>query len=410
MRCPRPQWRHRRAGLRRGRACRGRPAALVTITSLDGPFSRPLGAQLAVAGDKRFAGSISGGCLEQALTEESQIAMKEGVNRSLRYGTGSPYIDVRLPCGGGIDLYVDAQPDRALLQRAVALGRARKTFSFLFDPLSKRSTLRIEEGRGEGEARRVRAPVRSEASCGAGGAWMEIVAMSQLARTADVEIVVASQEPATLEYCKPYAHELIRLTTPARHRSFQSTRARPLRACSMNTSGKRRCCSTRCAARPSMSAHSVHARRMSGDLRRCAHSARGRTTSQDSRDRSACSHRAIRDRLPCRRSPKSSPFTRARRTRDERRTWHSDEPHRDRASASGLSRSLRPSGQDAGDARRQAACGACGQRRCGPRRAARIAVCPADRKQIGERLIDRFVIAVNKRPQGRPRPFHCRSA
>jgi molybdenum cofactor cytidylyltransferase len=30
---------------------------------------------------------------------------------------------------------------------------------------------------------------------------------------------------------------------------------------------------------------------------------------------------------------------------------------------------------------------------------ARIAVCPADRKQIGERLINRFVIAVNKRPK-----------
>ena len=30
----------------------GRPAALITIVSLDGPFSRPLGAQLAVAGDK----------------------------------------------------------------------------------------------------------------------------------------------------------------------------------------------------------------------------------------------------------------------------------------------------------------------------------------------------------------------
>ncbi len=30
---------------------------------------------------------------------------------------------------------------------------------------------------------------------------------------------------------------------------------------------------------------------------------------------------------------------------------------------------------------------------------ARIAVCPTDRKEIGERLIDRFVIAVNKRPK-----------
>jgi xanthine dehydrogenase accessory factor len=192
----------------------GRPAALVTITGLDGPFSRPLGAQLAVAGDKRFAGSISGGCLEQALTEEAQIAMKEGTNRTLRYGRGSPYLDVRLPCGGGIDLYVDVGVDRAILQRAAGLGKQRKTFSLLFDPSAKRSTLRIEEGSaqpGPGEfARRFEPKLRIVL---AGRGW-EIVAMSQLARTADAEIVVASQEPATLEFCKPYAHELIQLTTP----------------------------------------------------------------------------------------------------------------------------------------------------------------------------------------------------
>ncbi|MDP3735744.1 MAG: XdhC family protein [Hyphomonadaceae bacterium] len=193
----------------------GRPAALVTIVGLDGPFSRPLGAQLAVAGDKRFAGSISGGCLEQALTEEAQIAMKEGGNRTLRYGRGSPYLDVRLPCGGGIDLYVDVNLDVALLQRAVALGRKRKPFSLLFDPSSKRSTLRIEESEinpRTGEfVRRFEPKLRILL---AGRGW-EIVAMSQLARTADAEIVVASQEPATLEFCKPHADQLIQLTTPA---------------------------------------------------------------------------------------------------------------------------------------------------------------------------------------------------
>ena len=98
-----------------------------------------------MAGDKRFAGSISGGCLEQALTEEAQIAMKEGANRTLRYGTGSPYLDVRLPCGGGIDLFVDVNVDREVLQRAIALGRARHSFSLLFDPASTRSSLRLEE-------------------------------------------------------------------------------------------------------------------------------------------------------------------------------------------------------------------------------------------------------------------------
>jgi xanthine dehydrogenase accessory factor len=193
----------------------GRPAALITIVSLDGPFSRPLGAQLAVAGDKRFAGSISGGCLEQALTEEAQIAMREGTNRVLRYGRGSPYLDVRLPCGGGIDLHVDASPDRALLQRAISLGRARKPFSLAFNSTSARSSLRLVEDPAEardGEFVRQYQPRLRIVLAGRG--W-EIVAMSQMAQTANVELVVASQEPATLEFCKPYADQLIRLTTPA---------------------------------------------------------------------------------------------------------------------------------------------------------------------------------------------------
>lgn len=193
----------------------GRPAALITIVGLDGPFSRPLGAQLAVAGDKRFAGSISGGCLEQALTEEAQIAMREGSNRVLRYGRGSPYLDVRLPCGGGLDLHVDASPDRALLQRALALGRARMSFALAFNASTPRSTLRLIEGETQPLpdefVRRYTPQLRILL---AGRGW-EIVAMSQMAQTANVDLVVASQEAATLEFCAPFANHVIRLTTPA---------------------------------------------------------------------------------------------------------------------------------------------------------------------------------------------------
>lgn len=193
----------------------GRPAALITIVGLDGPFSRPLGAQLAVAGNRRFAGSISGGCLEQALTEEAQVAMREGTNRVLRYGEGSPYIDVRLPCGGGINLHVDASPDRTTLQRAIALGQARRPFTIAFDPATSRSSLRLIEDEADVRptefARRYDPQLRIVL---AGRGW-EIVAMSQLAQTGRAQIIVASQETATLDFCRPYACELIRLTTPA---------------------------------------------------------------------------------------------------------------------------------------------------------------------------------------------------
>jgi xanthine dehydrogenase accessory factor len=193
----------------------GRPAALVTIIGLDGPFSRPLGAQLAVAGDRRFAGSISGGCLEQALTEEAQTAIREGSNRTLRYGRGSPYLDVRLPCGGGIDLHVDASPSREVLRQAVALGRSRKSFTLGFDPNSTRSSLRSLETQDKGRAGEfVRHYAPRLRLILAGRGW-EIVAMSQMARTSNVELVVASQEQATLDFCRPHADDLIRLTVPA---------------------------------------------------------------------------------------------------------------------------------------------------------------------------------------------------
>ncbi len=192
-----------------------RPAALITIVGLDGPFSRPLGAQLAVAGDKRFAGSISGGCLEQALTEEAQIAMRDGTCRVLRYGRGSPYLDVRLPCGGGIDLHVDPSPDRALLQRAVEIGRVRSAFALGFNTSAQLSTLRLIEGGADTRPNEfVRHYTPQLRILLAGRGW-EIVAMSQMAQTANVELVVASQEAATLEFCRPYANRLVRLKTPA---------------------------------------------------------------------------------------------------------------------------------------------------------------------------------------------------
>ncbi len=192
----------------------GRKAAVVTIIGLDGPFSRPLGAQLAVAEDGRFAGSISGGCLERALAEEAREALETGANRLLRYGTGSSYLDVRLPCGGGIDLQVNVHVSRDVLKQAVAMGMAREAFSVSFDPAAAGTGFEINAAAtGQGVFVRRYSPRLRIVLAGRG--W-EIVAMTRLARLWDCEVVVASQETATLDFCRPYADRLIALTTPAR--------------------------------------------------------------------------------------------------------------------------------------------------------------------------------------------------
>lgn len=85
----------------------GLRTVLVTLTGVEGGAPRQPGAQMAVAEDGRYCGYLSGGCLEQAVALEAVDAMRSGGNRLVRYGKGSPYFDIKLPCGSGLDLYFD---------------------------------------------------------------------------------------------------------------------------------------------------------------------------------------------------------------------------------------------------------------------------------------------------------------
>ena len=85
-------------------------AGLCTIVGIEGSFSRRLGAQLAVGSDGRVTGSLADGCLESELAGEIAAG---GPARVIRYGAGSPKIDFRLPCGGGLDILIDPAPDHA---------------------------------------------------------------------------------------------------------------------------------------------------------------------------------------------------------------------------------------------------------------------------------------------------------
>ncbi|WP_134499039.1 XdhC family protein [Microvirga pakistanensis] len=76
---------------------RGQQIALVTITGLTGSSSRLIGALMGVAADSGFAGSLSGGRIEAAVVAEAREAIWEKRARQVRYGAGSPYIDIKLP-------------------------------------------------------------------------------------------------------------------------------------------------------------------------------------------------------------------------------------------------------------------------------------------------------------------------
>lgn len=93
--------------------------ALCTLVGLEGSFSRRIGAQIAIAPDGRTAGSLSDGCLEQQLASDAAaLRAAEAPPKVIRYGRGSPIIDFRLPCGGGLDILIDPRPDRSRLRTA----------------------------------------------------------------------------------------------------------------------------------------------------------------------------------------------------------------------------------------------------------------------------------------------------
>ncbi|WP_338243624.1 XdhC family protein [Aurantiacibacter hainanensis] len=111
---------------------------LCTITHIEGSFSRRLGAQLAVHPDGAVTGSLADGCLEQELAREIAAG---GERKVMRYGAGSPKIDFRLPCGGGLDILIDPDPDREACRAAVARLDAREEASLALpdpSPLAQR--------------------------------------------------------------------------------------------------------------------------------------------------------------------------------------------------------------------------------------------------------------------------------
>ncbi len=121
----------------------GQRVALVTLVDVEGGAPRQPGAQMALAEDGTYFGYLSGGCLEQSVALEAQAAIRDGRNRLVRYGKGSPYIDVKLPCGSGLDLYIDQSLTPEHLAEIAAHRASRRASVLRTDLASGASSVAI---------------------------------------------------------------------------------------------------------------------------------------------------------------------------------------------------------------------------------------------------------------------------
>jgi len=90
------QWRHE-----------GRRVALARVVDVDGSGPREPGAAMAVTAEGEVAGSVSGGCVEGAVVEESLSVLRSSDPRLVSFGySDDEAFAVGLTCGGTVHLFI----------------------------------------------------------------------------------------------------------------------------------------------------------------------------------------------------------------------------------------------------------------------------------------------------------------
>ena len=80
---------------------------------------RAPGAMMAIGASGTSVGYVSGGCIDSDVRIRAQRAIENGKAETMRYGKGSPFIDIQLPCGGAIDLALLPNPDEKTVRETV---------------------------------------------------------------------------------------------------------------------------------------------------------------------------------------------------------------------------------------------------------------------------------------------------
>jgi xanthine/CO dehydrogenase XdhC/CoxF family maturation factor len=87
----------------------GEKVVVATVVATRRSAPRPVGTSLAISESGKMCGSVSGGCVESDVYENAREVLATGEPKLLTYGiTDDLAWSVGLPCGGEIDVFVEA--------------------------------------------------------------------------------------------------------------------------------------------------------------------------------------------------------------------------------------------------------------------------------------------------------------
>lgn len=108
--------------------------ALVTSLAIEGGAARDTGSLALVDDRGEMTGYLSNGCIDKDIQHQAIMALENRTPVVVRYGEGSRFVDLKLPCGGALILLIDPSPDPETLRQAHAKLTARKPAQLTFTP------------------------------------------------------------------------------------------------------------------------------------------------------------------------------------------------------------------------------------------------------------------------------------
>jgi xanthine dehydrogenase accessory factor len=116
----------------------GLPCTLATLIAVEGGGPRPEGTQMVFAAGY-VAGYFSGGCVESDVADHAFACLADGEPRTLVYGEGSPWPDIRLLCGARIEIFLErVTPDDDALAELLAAHAERRPVVWVSDGVTRR--------------------------------------------------------------------------------------------------------------------------------------------------------------------------------------------------------------------------------------------------------------------------------
>ncbi|MBC8719732.1 XdhC family protein [Ochrobactrum sp. Marseille-Q0166] len=166
--------------------------ALAVIVGVEGPSYRRCGAAMIVDASGRSWGNLSSGCIDKNVALNAKSAMETGNSMQVRYGRGSPYWDLPLPCGGALDIQIFPYPDKMVLNALAEKLKARESAVLT---LGEDGTLSLNPT-GMGLHLTILPQIRVLVF----GTGMEVICFTELAVAAGCRVELFSPDPDVLTH------------------------------------------------------------------------------------------------------------------------------------------------------------------------------------------------------------------